>query len=189
MPHKCARCGILYSAGAEQLFRGCTCGSRIFMFVRPEQLSIKDQMDMLEREGKDLIAENREQLEEIAEIAPISIEKAVMQTEKAVIEVKPSVGPATVKSVPEMEKEIKQEKKRNEILHEASEIAGGQNIAEGKNKPLTMEIGVENVIIHEKGSYELDINSLMQGNPLVIKSEHGVFYIRIPAPVKQKAKK
>ncbi len=152
------------------------------MFVRPEQLSIKDQMDMLEREGKDLIAENREQLEEIAEIAPISIEKAVF-------DVKPSVEPQAVKTAPEMEKEIKQEKKRNEILHEASEIAGGQNIPVEKNKPLTMEIGVENVIIHEKGSYELDINSLMQGNPLVIKSEHGVFYIRIPAPVKQKAKK
>ncbi|PIT85342.1 hypothetical protein COU36_03835, partial [Candidatus Micrarchaeota archaeon CG10_big_fil_rev_8_21_14_0_10_59_7] len=40
---------------------------------------------------------------------------------------------------------------------------------------------VENLKILEPGSYELDISSLMKGNPLVIKSEHDIYYIKLPS--------
>ncbi|HLC38058.1 MAG TPA: Zn-ribbon containing protein [Candidatus Norongarragalinales archaeon] len=38
----------------------------------------------------------------------------------------------------------------------------------------------ENLKVLEKGSYELDVKSLMGGNPLVVKSEKGIYYIQMP---------
>jgi predicted nucleic acid-binding Zn-ribbon protein len=34
MPHKCARCGIIYDDNAPELMNGCTCGARVFLFLR-----------------------------------------------------------------------------------------------------------------------------------------------------------
>lgn len=34
MPHKCARCGKIYPDGAEELMKGCSCGSRVFIYFR-----------------------------------------------------------------------------------------------------------------------------------------------------------
>jgi len=51
-----------------------------------------------------------------------------------------------------------------------------------KEKPVSIESdAAENLRILEKGSYELDVKSLMGGNPLVIKSEKGIYYIKIPS--------
>ncbi len=177
MPHKCVRCGKMYGSGAEELLKGCSCSSRIFLFVRPEQVTLKEQMEILKREGEELVSENKAQLEEIAEITPITIEKA-SPVEIDLGEMSKPIGlpPTETKGV---------EKERAEIVREAAEIL------EGKSASLQTptEKPVENITILGKGQYELDINSLMQGNPLVIKSEHGVFYIRIPAPVKKQEMK
>lgn len=51
-----------------------------------------------------------------------------------------------------------------------------------KELPITLE--VENVRILQKGIFELDITSLVK-NPLVIKDDRNVFYIRIPTPKKK----
>lgn len=32
--HRCVRCGMVYPPGAKQLLDGCSCGSRVFAFVR-----------------------------------------------------------------------------------------------------------------------------------------------------------
>ncbi|MFH1056542.1 MAG: Zn-ribbon containing protein [Candidatus Micrarchaeota archaeon] len=51
-----------------------------------------------------------------------------------------------------------------------------------KDRPVTIEKdAAENLKIIEKGSYEIDVKSLMGGNPLVIKSEKGIYYIKIPS--------
>ena len=34
MPHKCARCERIYESNAKELFEGCPCGSRLFLFLR-----------------------------------------------------------------------------------------------------------------------------------------------------------
>ena len=40
---------------------------------------------------------------------------------------------------------------------------------------------VENLRVIEKGCYELDVPSLMQGNPLVVKNDKGIYYIKLPS--------
>lgn len=39
----------------------------------------------------------------------------------------------------------------------------------------------ENIRVVGKGSYELDLDSLMRGDPLVVKSQSGVYYVKIAA--------
>lgn len=38
MPHRCVRCGDVYPDGSEEILKGCSCGSRFFMFVKKEKL-------------------------------------------------------------------------------------------------------------------------------------------------------
>lgn len=50
-----------------------------------------------------------------------------------------------------------------------------------KEKPVSLELdAAENVKILEKGAYELNVKSLMDGNPLVVKNDKGVYFIKIP---------
>lgn len=162
MPHKCVKCGAVYGDRAGQLLKGCDCGSRIFMFLREDQVSVKEKMEALQRDGEELVLENK-QLQEISEVTPITIEKAIEL---------PSLA----------------ETPAAEIAREVKEFAGWR----GEVKPEPEEDTgprAENVRIVEKGTYELDIKSLMAGNPLVIRSQAGVFYIRIPSPVGKRRKK
>jgi len=38
MPHQCVRCGTFYDDGAQEILAGCTCGGRLFFFVKKEKL-------------------------------------------------------------------------------------------------------------------------------------------------------
>ncbi|MBW3019162.1 Zn-ribbon domain-containing protein [Candidatus Woesearchaeota archaeon] len=38
MPHQCVRCGTFYDDGAQEILSGCSCGGRLFFFVRKEKL-------------------------------------------------------------------------------------------------------------------------------------------------------
>ncbi|MFH1107310.1 MAG: Zn-ribbon containing protein [Candidatus Micrarchaeota archaeon] len=157
MPHKCIKCGSIYGDRASQLLKGCDCGSRIFLFLREEQVSVKEKMEALQRETSDII-ERHAEIRELSDATPISIEKAPEDRTAA------------------------------EIAREVEDFAGWR----GQNAPEPEEDRgprAENVRIVEKGHYELDIKSLMAGNPLVIRSSAGVFYIRIPAPVGRRGRK
>lgn len=38
MPHQCIRCSKLYEDGASEILKGCSCGARLFFFIRKEKL-------------------------------------------------------------------------------------------------------------------------------------------------------
>lgn len=49
------------------------------------------------------------------------------------------------------------------------------------DKPVSIDLdAVENIRILETGKYELNIKSLMQGDPLIVKSDKGIYYIKLP---------
>ena len=50
------------------------------------------------------------------------------------------------------------------------------HIAKKTDAPVTLD--VENVRVLNRGTFELDVNSLIR-NPLVVKDEDGVYYIRL----------
>ncbi len=38
MPHQCVRCNTFYDDGAKEILAGCSCGARLFFFIRQEKL-------------------------------------------------------------------------------------------------------------------------------------------------------
>ena len=38
MPHQCVRCNTLYGDGANEIIKGCSCGGRLFFFIKKEKL-------------------------------------------------------------------------------------------------------------------------------------------------------
>lgn len=38
MPHQCVRCNAMYDDGAKVILSGCSCGSRLFFYIRKERL-------------------------------------------------------------------------------------------------------------------------------------------------------
>ncbi|MFH0836217.1 MAG: Zn-ribbon containing protein [Candidatus Micrarchaeota archaeon] len=116
MPHKCVRCGTVFDNKSMKLLNGCDCGSRVFLFLRDDQMT---------EEGK---------------------------------QAAPDVG---------------------WLEEELSFLA--------KEKPVSVDLdAVENLRILEQGAYELDLQSLMKGEPLVVKSDKDVYYIKMPSKPSKK---
>ena len=77
MPHQCVRCGTFYSDGAEEILKGCSCGSRLFFYVKKaalekakkvtEELS-DDDKKQIEKEVYDFIGTKEEKIEEDAPV-------------------------------------------------------------------------------------------------------------------------
>jgi len=114
MPHKCVRCGAEYEDGSPELLKGCGCGSRVFVYSKPEQ------------------------------------EARVQATQEDVKALEKELEPLT------------------------------------RNRPVSIEWSPENVRVLEKGLYEIDIKSLMQGDPIVVKTDKEVYFVRFPAVKKKK---
>ncbi len=69
MPHQCVRCNTLYEDGAQEILKGCSCGARLFFFIRKKHIE----------EGKELISnlteEEKKNIEEdVAEILHVKLE-------------------------------------------------------------------------------------------------------------------
>lgn len=70
MPHRCVRCGTLYDDGSAEILKGCSCGARLFFFVRKEALEKSEEVT------KKLTKEETKQIEkDIREIAGEDAEK------------------------------------------------------------------------------------------------------------------
>ena len=44
MPHQCVRCSVFYEDGAEEILKGCSCGSKLFFFVKKSALEKAKQV-------------------------------------------------------------------------------------------------------------------------------------------------
>ena len=69
MPHQCVRCNAFYPDGAKEILTGCSCGARLFFFIKKQQVE----------EGKELVntltEEDKKNIEEdVAEIFHIKQE-------------------------------------------------------------------------------------------------------------------
>lgn len=70
MPHQCVRCNLMYPDGAQQILRGCSCGGRLFFYIKKKHLE----------EGKELVNNLTEDdkkhiQEDVAEILSIKEEE------------------------------------------------------------------------------------------------------------------
>ena len=66
MPHQCVRCGRMYDDGAAEILKGCSCGAKMFYFIRPEKLKqlkeeripvSRKEQEQIEKDVYDLIGD------------------------------------------------------------------------------------------------------------------------------------
>ncbi len=48
MPHQCVRCNTFYEDGAKEILKGCSCGARLFFFIRKDKLEKVKEEKILE---------------------------------------------------------------------------------------------------------------------------------------------
>lgn len=68
MPHQCVRCGVFYTDGAEEILKGCTCGGKLFFFVK------KSKVKKAKKLAEELTDEQKKEMEvNIEEITGVHI--------------------------------------------------------------------------------------------------------------------
>ncbi|RJQ15628.1 hypothetical protein C4573_05720 [Candidatus Woesearchaeota archaeon] len=55
MPHQCVRCGKVYIDGSSEIIAGCTCGAKLFFFIKKEHLHKLQQLKKLSEEQKHMV--------------------------------------------------------------------------------------------------------------------------------------
>ncbi|MBW2981064.1 Zn-ribbon domain-containing protein [Candidatus Woesearchaeota archaeon] len=59
MPHQCVRCNKFYDDGASEILKGCSCGGRLFFYIRKDKLKkVKEVV-----EGAKLTPADKEKIE------------------------------------------------------------------------------------------------------------------------------
>jgi uncharacterized protein len=38
MPHQCVRCNLMYPDGAQEILKGCSCGARLFFYIKKKHI-------------------------------------------------------------------------------------------------------------------------------------------------------
>jgi len=68
MPHQCVRCGKLYDDGSTEILKGCSCGARLFFFVRKDAVKKAEEItknltpvekEAIEKDVLDIVGEER----------------------------------------------------------------------------------------------------------------------------------
>ena len=59
MPHQCVRCNEFYKDGADELLNGCSCGGKMFFYIRKQKLEDAKK----EVENLNLTKEDKQQIE------------------------------------------------------------------------------------------------------------------------------
>lgn len=77
MPHQCVRCNIFYDDGSQEIIKGCTCGGKLFFFVRKEKLEearreIPTKLSVLQKQQ--IETDVREMVGEKAEDVPVVLD-------------------------------------------------------------------------------------------------------------------
>lgn len=60
MPHQCVRCNAFYDDGAKEILKGCSCGGRLFFYVKKEKLA---ELEKVSHDSK-LTEKDKRQIEE-----------------------------------------------------------------------------------------------------------------------------
>jgi len=137
MPHKCVTCSKVYPNSSPELLKGCACGSRIFLYMRSDDIPLKDAM----ASGLSAALESGK-VKELSKNQPVSVEL---------------VNSADLDA------------------QDMGDYLGAK--ADATNRK---ERPAENITVIDCGEYELDIPSLMAGDPLVVRSQNGIYYLKIP---------
>ncbi len=61
MPHQCVRCNAFFEDGSDVIIKGCTCGAKLFFFVKKDKL---EKVKKVREEFAKLSLDEKRQVEE-----------------------------------------------------------------------------------------------------------------------------
>ena len=68
MPHQCTHCGQLFPDAAEELLKGCGCGSKFFYYIKAELMDeLQDKIVELEKADKEQIEKDIREITHLEE--------------------------------------------------------------------------------------------------------------------------
>lgn len=149
--HQCLKCKAKYEDDSVPIIDGCSCGSRMFLFIKQEG-------DLARAE------EIRDELE--AKIEEIKKEEAI---EEPVEEQTRDSGLLKPRSGSELIEETIEEPEAKEI-----EKAPVQ-------KPVKKHFGIETIKVNDIGIYEINLDALMKGHPIIVLAKGGSYVISLPS--------
>jgi len=189
MPYKCTVCGKVYKESSEQLrqvmLRGhCECGKNFMMYI-PEETAhdpgfVKAKTE--EKREEEKIERLKERIKEQAagEKSDIDGKEVLRDESEEIIE-----GLVQEHKTIDAGKDKEDEKDvKKEVLSDIDWLD-----KEFVHKPDDhIYFDIETVKRLKEGSFELDVGSLMSGDPYIIKAEEGVYYISLPSALKKSDK-
>ena len=84
MPHQCVRCNTFYEDGAKEILSGCTCGGRLFFYIKKGRIEEarqmvtnlnEDQKQEMEKDVFDLVGAQPDNEPVVLEFESISVLK------------------------------------------------------------------------------------------------------------------
>jgi predicted nucleic acid-binding Zn-ribbon protein len=72
MPHRCVRCGTVYDDGSEEILKGCSCGAKLFFFVKKKDL--EESGEIVENLSDD---EKKQIEEDVCELVGVNPEEEI----------------------------------------------------------------------------------------------------------------
>ena len=68
MPHQCVRCNTMFPDGAKEILQGCSCGARLFFYIKKKQVEAgKELISNLSEKDKEHIASDVREILHIKE--------------------------------------------------------------------------------------------------------------------------
>ncbi|MDP7282127.1 MAG: Zn-ribbon containing protein [Candidatus Undinarchaeales archaeon] len=141
--HQCLKCKKYYEDDEVPILDGCTCGARIFLFV-------KQQADV-----------------ERADKVFTQIEAKIKEIEQEQIEEEKLEGQKDLLTSPED--------------YETETVPGKYAKARKSVKDEKSKFGIETIKVKDIGIYEINLDALMKGRPVVVLSKGGSYIISLPS--------
>tara|TARA_Y100000310_G_C20698161_1_gene827209 strand:- start:2823 stop:3206 length:384 start_codon:yes stop_codon:yes gene_type:complete len=58
MPHQCVRCNIFFDDGAAEILKGCSCGGKLFFYIKKEKLAkikkVQNEINLTDKDKKQI---------------------------------------------------------------------------------------------------------------------------------------
>lgn len=155
MPHRCTECKKIYSEEAPDILRGCECGNRVFQFLKHPNSKLKRLIPNTNTTTNPTNGSMQEQI---------------------TLQIQPQTPTVTIQENTN-ENPIEENNEQNPI--ETQSITNeNTTITNETTTPSKEEIDpAENIKVVEPGAYELNIDRLMTGEPVIVKTENDVYFV------------
>ena len=194
MPHQCLKCGKVFPDGSPLILKGCSVCSGTRFFFTEKPLSEYERKKLTELASKDIKTLVKDVLTKEKVYTKKDIERLI-KSEKEWIEITPKTekyvkngvveakgkrlaGVRKVKSVEVKEVKPKEIDERKEKVAEKE-----KTVKETKAEVETEEVKEtvpEVVNIVESGVYEIDVESLLEKSPVIVRRD-GTYLVHLPS--------